>query len=266
MTAPGPEGDGLSDDGFFGARLRLLQPLRGHRFGHDAALLAASCPLATSPPASCRALDAGAGVGAAGLAAAATDPGLDVTLLELDPALVALAGRNILRNGLDARARALCADLLSAPSRRAAGLAPESFDLVLTNPPFLDAARARLSPDPARALAHGFAAAPPGEGAGLAAWLRASLACLRPGGALRLIHRADALADILAALEGRAGAIRVRPVRPRPDAAATRVLVAAIKGSRAPLAIEPGVSLAASDGAPDPRAAALLAGRARLEG
>jgi tRNA1(Val) A37 N6-methylase TrmN6 len=280
MTGDDPRTHALSEDAFFGARLRLLQPTRGHRFGHDAALLAASCPLAPNPLASRRALDVGAGVGAAGLAAAATDPALDMTLLEIDAGLVDVARRNIAANGLDARARALRADLLSAPDRRAAGLAPESFDLVLTNPPFLDAARARVSPDPARARAHAFGvvdparAAPAAQGgesrsrpeAGLALWLRACLACLRPGGALRLIHRADALGAVLAALEGRAGAIRVHPVRARPGAAASRILVAATKGSRAPLAVEAGVTLAAPDGAPDPFAAALLEGRARLPG
>lgn len=249
----------LTDDLFFGARLRLLQPARGHRFGHDAALLAASAPAGARAM-----LDAGAGVGAAGIAAAAGDPAARLVLLEIDPALAALAGENLARNGLAERGRALAADLLSAPSRRAAGLAPESFDVVLTNPPFLDAGAARVSPDPSRARAHVLdGARAPGRDP-LAIWLRACLACLAPGGELRAIHRADALARLLAALEGRAGAARIAPIRPRPGAPATRVVVAATKGSKAPLRLEEGATLERADGAPDPFARALLSGRARL--
>ncbi|QLP98683.1 MAG: methyltransferase [Rhodoblastus sp.] len=243
---------------FFGARLRLLQPARGHRFGHDAALLAASCPAGAGAI-----LDAGSGVGAAGLAAATRDPSARLTLLEIDPALAGLAAENLSRNGLAARGRAVAADLLRASSRRAVGLAAESFDLVLTNPPFLDADAARVSPDPARARAHALAPAAPGRDA-LADWLRACLACLAPGGGLRVIHRADALARLLAAVQGRAGAIRLAPIRPRPGAPATRVLLAAIKGSKAPLRLEEGVALTRPDGGPDPLAQALLEGRARF--
>src|SRR5665811_2498342 len=64
-----------SEDAVLGGRLRLRQPLRGHRVGHDAILLAA----ATGGRASEQAVDLGAGVGAAGLALAARVGGLKVT-------------------------------------------------------------------------------------------------------------------------------------------------------------------------------------------
>ena len=54
-----------------GGRLLLRQPLRGHRVGHDAMLLAA----ATGGRAGEHAVDLGAGVGAAGLALAAASTG-----------------------------------------------------------------------------------------------------------------------------------------------------------------------------------------------
>ncbi|MGA8228610.1 MAG: methyltransferase, partial [Xanthobacteraceae bacterium] len=52
----------LSDDAVLGGRLRLLQPRRGHRFGHDAILLAAAVPAQAGD----HAIELGAGVGAAG--------------------------------------------------------------------------------------------------------------------------------------------------------------------------------------------------------
>ena len=51
-----------SEDAVLGGRLRLRQPLYGHRVGHDAILLAA----ATAGRAGEHAVDLGAGVGAAG--------------------------------------------------------------------------------------------------------------------------------------------------------------------------------------------------------
>ena len=77
----------ISEDAVLDGRLRLRQPLRGHRFGHDAILLAA----ATGAHGGEHAVDLGAGVGAAGLALAARIPDLRVSLLEIDRTLSELA-------------------------------------------------------------------------------------------------------------------------------------------------------------------------------
>ena len=128
-----------------GGRLVLRQPKRGHRVGHDAILLAA----ATAARPGEHAVDLGAGVGAAGLALAQRVAGLNVTLVEIDPALAALARENAARNGLADRVRAVALDV-AAPARRfaARGIAPGSADRVLMNPPFNDPARQNVSPDP----------------------------------------------------------------------------------------------------------------------
>src|SRR5271155_2633391 len=80
----------LTDDAALGGRLRLLQPRRGHRFGHDAILLAAATPARDGD----RVADLGAGVGAAGLALASRVTGARITLIEIDPYLTALAEEN----------------------------------------------------------------------------------------------------------------------------------------------------------------------------
>src|SRR6516164_10768778 len=97
----------LSDDAVLGGRLRLRQPRRGHRFGHDAILLAA----AVAARAGERAVELGAGVGAAGLALARRVEAVEVTLVEIDPALTALAAENAERNGLAGRVRAVSLDV-----------------------------------------------------------------------------------------------------------------------------------------------------------
>ena len=83
---PCPPRPDLTDDWILGGRLRLLQPRRGHRFGHDAVLLAAAIPARPGQAA----VELGAGVGAAGLALAARVPDLRVTLIEIDAALCLL--------------------------------------------------------------------------------------------------------------------------------------------------------------------------------
>lgn len=213
--------------GFLEGRLRLRQG-RGHRAGHDAVLLAASTP----PEAAGLILDIGAGAGAVGLMAAIHAPRSRVGLVEIDPHACALARENIDRNDLAGRVTAHEADVLSATSRRAAGLVDEQAMVVLTNPPFYEAARVRVTPDASKARAH-VAAAP------LAEWVRGALALLAPGGRFAMIHRADALADCLAAAAGRLGGVSILPIYSRPGAPASRILLQGVKGSKAPLALLP---------------------------
>ena len=235
--------------GFLGGRLQLAQDERGHRVGLDAALLAAATPAGASG----LILDLGAGVGAVGLSAARLAPKARIGLVEIAPQAAALARENIRLNQLEERARVHEADFIDAAKRRACGLIDEAAEVVLTNPPHHARGTVRMSPDPAKALAH-VAVAP------LAEWTRAALALLAPGGAFAMIHRAEALAECLAALEGRLGGLAILPVSPRDGAAATRVLIRGVKGSKAPLSILPPLILHRSDGAYAPLADAILRG------
>ena len=247
------EAAAVSADAVLGGRLILRQPLRGHRVGHDAILLAA----ATAAHAGEHALDFGAGVGGAGLALARRVDGVAVTLIEIDPALVALARENAERNGLAARVGAVCLDV-GAPQAAfaAAGLYPESVACVLMNPPFN--APQNVSPQAGRRLAHAAS-----EGL-LPRWIDAAARLLQSRGALTLIWRADALAEALATLTQDFGAVALLPIYPKPEAPAIRVLLRAVKGSRAPLTLLPGLTLAETDGTPTSEAEAVLRGGAAL--
>ncbi|WP_019904902.1 methyltransferase [Methylobacterium sp. 77] len=241
-----------SRDLWLGGRLRLYQPPRGaHRAGTDAALLSRL----VLPSRQALVVDIGAATGAVGLALASCEPEATVVLVERDLDLVGLAVRNIEANGFHGRASAIAADIFSVAGRREAGLRPDMADIVLTNPPYFEAGRHRPSPVAGKATAHSFA------GDDLESWLRACLDILKPGGTLGLIHRADALPDCLAALRRRFGGIVVRPVQARAERPAIRVLVTAIKGSRAPFALAPPLILHGADGAMTPEADALHRGR-----
>ncbi len=243
----GRVGEQVSEDTVLGGMLVLRQPLRGHRFGHDAILLAAAIAARSGE----RAVEFGAGVGAAGLALARRVEGLDVTLVEIDPALAALAAENAARNGLSARVRAVNLDVTApAAAFAASGLAPGSVDHVLMNPPF-NAAQ-NPSPDRARRLAH---VASDGT---LEHWLSMAARLIRPAGDVTLIWRADGLGDVLAALAPGFGAIAVLPIHGKPGAPAIRVVVRAVKDRNGPLALLPGLVLADADGKPTVAAETVL--------
>jgi tRNA1(Val) A37 N6-methylase TrmN6 len=247
MAAPGS--NLVTDDAVLGGRLRLKQPRRGHRVGHDAILLAA----ATAAEPGEHIVDLGAGVGAAGLALAVRVPATTVTLVEIEPELAALAAENASRNGLADRVRAVALDVAAPPrAYAAAGLAPGSAARVLMNPPFNDPDRQRPSPDPRRRLAH--AAHVP-----LDRWVRSATRLLRPHGKLTLIWRADGLAEVLPALGAAGyGAMAVLPVHPRPDAPAIRIVVTGESESAVPLVVLPGLVLNDADGRPTAAAEAIL--------
>src|SRR6266536_2104985 len=88
----------VTADAFLGGQLLLRQLKSGHRAGHDAMLLAAATPARAGD----RIVDFGAGVGAAGLALARRVAGVDLVLVEIDPALAALARANAVENALSA--------------------------------------------------------------------------------------------------------------------------------------------------------------------
>ena len=64
----------LTEDGALGGRLRLRQPRRGHRFGHDAVLLAA----ATAAQPGERVVEFGAGVGGLSVGGGSEDEAKDM--------------------------------------------------------------------------------------------------------------------------------------------------------------------------------------------
>jgi tRNA1(Val) A37 N6-methylase TrmN6 len=220
-------------DTLLGGSLTLRQPAKGHRAGTDALLLAALVRGLSGADVA----DFGAGAGTAGLALAVADSTRRLVLVEMDPAQAALASGNTARNGLEARVRVVTGDVTVPEAMEKAGLPRHSQDVVMMNPPFLDSAQGRHSPLAQRRAAH---AMPAGA---LALWLKAARRCLRPSGHVALIHRADAVAEILAALATGFGAVTLRPVHPRAGEPAHRLLVTARLSRKTPAVILPGLVL-----------------------
>jgi FkbM family methyltransferase len=172
-----------------------------------------------------RVLDAGAGVGVVGLCLAARVPGVEMTAVEIDPKLCALAEQNAARNGFAESFRVVNADVgWPASKLRAAGPVREGHHHVMANPPFHAEGAVRKTPDEAKAAAHVMRAA------GLGEWIRFLATMAAPKGRLTLIHRPDSLGELLGHLEGRFGDIAVFPLFP--SSPAVRIIVRGAKAGR----------------------------------
>ena len=218
-------------DAFHRGAFHIVQPKgRGHRSGMDAMLLAAL----VADDRTIRVADLGAGAGAAGMAVASRLDHAEVVLFERSPDMAEFARKSLAlqENARFAgRVSVIEADVtLTGKDRNAAGLIDDSFHHVIMNPPFNDASD-RLTPDALKAEAHAMT-----DGL-FEKWIRTAGAIMIPGGQLSLIARPESIGEIIAACGRRFGGIEITPIHPRQGENAVRILVTAIKGSRARLAL-----------------------------
>ncbi len=146
----------------------------------------------------------------------------------------------------------------AADAFAAAGLNPDSVDVVLMNPPFNDPARHRGSPDKRREIAH------VATDTTLGSWIHAGRRILKSGGVLTLIWRADGLTEVLAALDRGFGSLAILPVHGEAATPAIRVLIRAIKGGKAPVRILAALVLNNESGVPNKQVREILAGKGVL--
>ena len=205
----------LTDDGFLGGRLRVLQPRLGYRAATDPVLLAAAVPVRAGQSV----LELGCGAGVAALCLLVRVPGVRVAGLERQAGYADLARRNAARNALSLTVED--GDLAAMPP----ALRAAAFDHVIVNPPYFPPGGGTAARDSGREAALR-------EATPLAAWLDAATRRLIPGGHLTVIHAADRLPDLLAACDGRLGSLTLLPLAPREGRAATRVILQARKGGR----------------------------------
>jgi tRNA1(Val) A37 N6-methylase TrmN6 len=233
---------GRPADSLLDGQVIVAQPEDGYRVAVDAVLLAAAIDAAPGQ----RILDLGCGIGSAALCLAWREPSLQITGLDRETAFLDFARSNVIANAIQERVGLMLGDVLDPP--------PElgRFDQVMANPPYLKSGTATVSAHPLKA-----AATMEGK-ARLADWIACAAAVLRPGGILTVIHRADRLGDLLAAVTPRFGGILILPIHPKRNRRAKRVILRAILGSGERLAVLPGFCLHEEDGAFTPAADAIL--------
>ncbi len=224
--------------------LVLYQPRTGYRFSVDAFLLADFVPL--KPGA--RVLELGAGCGVVSLLLARREERARFFGLEIQDRLARCLAQNIRVNRLEERVFAVRGDLRLPPFR------PESFDVVVTNPPFYPVGRGRLSPDEEERIArHEILATLPQV-------IRSAGRLLKHRGVLVIIYPATRLAELMVCLkEHRLEPKGLQMIHSYPGDEGRLVRLRASKGGGAELRIEPPFFIYQAPGGPyTPEAEALF--------
>lgn len=208
--------DDLTSDLFLGGALVISQPKIGYRAGVDSVLLAASVPATRGDSV----LELGCGVGVASLCLAARVQGVALSGVELQADYADLARRNAATNGMKMNMH--CADLRHLPD----DLLQQNFDHVIANPPYYLRSNGTAASDMGREIALA-------ENTPLVEWVDVATRRLKPKGYLTIIQDAERLPDLMAALDGRLGAVKLLPLAARVGRPAHLMVLQARKGARA---------------------------------
>jgi tRNA1(Val) A37 N6-methylase TrmN6 len=209
--------------------VRLLQPADGgFRTSLDSVFLASACPAGPGD----RVLDMGSGVGGAAFCVLHRVPQTHVTGVEIQGPYAALARDNIALNDAEGRAEFVESDIRT--------FKPDAlFDHVICNPPYFESGAHTPSPDETKAIALGHTE----DEIDVATWVDCGFRHLKSRGSLTFIHRARDFDRIVQAMGKRFGGITVIPLWPRAGEGAKRVIVRAVKDSRSPAILHPGITL-----------------------
>ncbi len=206
--------------------LRIIQKKAGYRFSLDPVLL---CDFAEVNPGEAVA-DLGTGCGIIPLLLARLCRTGRIIGVEIQAEMADRARRSTHLNGLESRLEIFQADL-----RRLKGLlAPQAFDVVLSNPPFRRPGSGRQAPLAERAAARHELAG------GLEDFLAAAAFLLRDGGRFYIVYLAERLAELFAGM--RQAALepkRLRCVHSRAGQDARLVLVEGRRRGGPGLKVEP---------------------------
>jgi tRNA1Val (adenine37-N6)-methyltransferase len=206
-------------DALFGGGLQLYQKKQGYRFSIDSILLANFATIRSGN----KVIDLGTGNGVVPLILAYRYPSILVTGIEIQRQMADRAARNVRLNGYEDRIVIEQMDIASTVKR----FKPESFDVVVCNPPYRQATSGRLSLSSERQVARHEIKANLDNFVGAAAFL------VKNKGCFACIQLGDRAVDLVSAMRS-AGLEpkRLRTVHAFSNAKASMVLVEAVKGGR----------------------------------
>ena len=196
---------------------RLIQKVKGFRFGTDSVLLADFA----APRKKDRAADLGCGTGIIAVLLAAHAPDIHVDAVEIQPEIADMAERSVRLNGMQDRITVYGMDMRLAWRTIGAG----AHTLVVCNPPYGKRGAALLSPDPDRRTSRSEGDLTPDDIARSAAML------LRDGGRFCVIYPAARAYEMMRAMDAnRLAPKRIRTVHGVEGRPAKFVLMDAVKG------------------------------------
>ena len=215
---------------------RIIQRTDGFCFGMDAVLLSGFAMVKKGE----RTLDLGTGTGIIPILLEAKTEGEHFSALEIQREVADMARRSVSLNGLEEKIQIVEGDIREA--RQIFGAA--SFDVVTSNPPYMNDAHGLKNPDLPKAIARHEVLCT------LDDVVREASRVLKTGGRFYMVHRPHRLAEIITVLRGyKLEPKRMKMVHPFADRDANMVLIEAVKGGgvflkmEAPVIVfkEPGV-------------------------
>jgi len=213
-------------DQLTGYDLRIVQPRHGYRFSLDPLLLADFAGVRPGE----RAVDLGTGCGVIALLLARLEESCSVTGVEFQPEMAGIAERNIRLNELSPRVEVVSADVVSLKTR----FPVDSFDLVVSNPPYRRPGTGKVSPRAGRDDARHETSAT------LTDFMAAAKYLVKPSGRICFVYHTCRLAELMAqAALQKLGVLRLRMVHGNLDAPARMFLVELVKGRVGELRVEP---------------------------
>jgi tRNA1Val (adenine37-N6)-methyltransferase len=206
-------------DTLFDGKLSLFQSRTGYRFSLDALLLANFVTIKRRE----KVVDLGTGNGVIPLVLAYLHPSVTLTGVELQPAMIERARRNVELNGLERRIQILSGDVRAVAQLAAEG----SFDVAVCNPPYRKPGSGRISPNDERQIARHETQGDLGD------FLHTGAFLLCAKGRMAMIYSAGRCSDLLSAMrEARIEPKRMRMVHSFAGVEASLVLVEGVKGGR----------------------------------
>lgn len=212
--------DDLQRDGY-----KLIQNTKIFCFGMDAVLLSAFAKV----PEGKKALDMGTGNGVIPILLKARTEGKHFTGLEIQDINVDMARRSIAYNSLEDFIEIVQGDIKEASSI----FGGASFDVVTTNPPYMNENHGLQNPESHKAIArHEILCT-------LEDVVREGAKVLKPGGSFFMVHRPQRLVEIFELMRKYGmEPKRMRLVHPFFDKPANMVLVEGVRGGRPQLTVE----------------------------
>lgn len=203
----------------------IIQQKKGARFTLDSLLLADFCRIKSWD----RVLEPGAGTGIISLLLAKKYPRSHIVAVEIQSAAARLFRRNIAANRLENRIMLVEQDL----SKLKGELKPDTFDIIVANPPYTKTGTGKQSPSTERSISRH------DKLGDIAAWLDLHL-FLKNKGRYVLVFPSDRLVDLIASLRIRKLEPKlIRFVHPYQGKPASLVLIEAIKSSGTGLQVLP---------------------------
>ncbi len=212
--------DDLQRNGF-----QIIQKTDGFCFGMDAILLSGFASVRKGE----KALDLGTGTGIIPILLKAKTEGEHFSALEIQEEMADMARRSVAANHLEKDITVVTGDIKEAS--RIFGAA--SFDVVTSNPPYMNDAHGLKNPDLPKAIARHEVLCT------LDDVTREAAKVLKPGGRFYMVHRPHRLVEIITALtKYRLEPKRMKMVHPYVDREANMVLIEAVRGGRSMIKVE----------------------------